>query len=124
MTCVLVVFKRASSRVIIQHDRYWTRISSPNSRSKQFVLKQGNKRWAAKTGNGSEERRRLDSHQALPDLLSLASVLDASRQVCNTVFDSVGQALEAIANSLGAGGVVDGLTKTTARSAYKAASST
>jgi len=87
-------------------------------------LKQGNKRWAAKTGNGSEERRRLDSHQALPDLLSLASVLDASRQVCNTVFDSVGQALEAIANSLGAGGVVDGLTKTTARSAYKAASST
>jgi len=64
------------------------------------------------------------SHQILPDLLSLASILDASRQVCNTVFDSVCQALEAVADSLGASGVVDGLTESAARGAYEATSGT
>ena len=66
----------------------------------------------------------MDSSQGLPDLLSLASILDSSRQVGDTVFDSVGQALKAVTNSLGAGGAVDGLTKTAACSAYEATSST
>lgn len=71
-----------------------------------------------------EKGERLGNHQALPNLLSLASVLNASRHVCDAVFDAVGQALEAITDSLGTGGVVDGLTKTAARSAYEASCST
>ena len=66
----------------------------------------------------------VDNHQGLPDLLSLASILDATRQVRDAVLDSVGQALETATDSLGTGGVVNGLTETTARSAYEATSST
>ena len=79
---------------------------------------------------GSQKRASVRSekgrynHQALPDLLSLASILDATRQVCDTVLDSVGETLETVTDSFGAGGVVDGLTETAARSAYEATSST
>jgi hypothetical protein len=75
-------------------------------------------------GNRIEEKRRVDYHQALPDLLALASIFDAPRHVCDTVFEAVGQALQTIADSFGAGGIVDSLTKTAARSAYEATCST
>jgi hypothetical protein len=48
----------------------------------------------------------------------------STRYIGDTVFDPVGQALKTVADSFGASGVVDGLTKAAARSAYEAARST
>jgi hypothetical protein len=86
-------------------------------------LKSNKKSQKVKREDQIEERRKVDNHQALPDLLSFASILDASRHIRDTVFQAVGQALQTIADSLGASGVIDGLTKTAARSAYEATSS-
>jgi hypothetical protein len=68
---------------------------------------------------GKKEGRKEESHPTLPNLLSLAAILDTSRHVGDTVLNSVRQALQTVADSLGASGVVDGLAETTSSSAYE-----
>lgn len=62
----------------------------------------------------SSSKSPFQSSLSLPGLLTLAPILDAASQVGYAVLDPVGHALQAITDSLGAGGVVDGVAEATA----------
>ena len=65
--------------------------------------------------------RSLTRLSASPALLSLAGVLDALASRVGAVLDASSNALETVADSLGAGGVVDGLADAAASCADEAA---
>jgi hypothetical protein len=67
---------------------------------------------------GKKKKERKRTHNpSLPNLLSLAAIFDTSRYIGNAIFDSVRQALQTVADSFGAGGIVDGLAETTSSGA-------
>lgn len=59
---MLLITKRASCRVIIQHNCYWVQLSLPNSWSDQSTSIQAERYYVVETGNQTEEERRVDNH--------------------------------------------------------------
>lgn len=65
--------------------------------------------------------RSLTRSSASPALLSLTGILDALASRVGTILDASSDALETVADGLGAGGVVDGLTDAAASCTDEAA---